>query len=244
VGKQSPRHTSVHLGRLTRLLLLQLGKNFLTGLFPESFSDLRKLEILYMNEHALTGNVPTMPSSMESMSIGFNFVTGTVTDFASLTSLIAIYLDSNLILGSIPESIFLSTTLISLQLRDNRIRRSLLISEVGNPVELELLDLLSNNMTGAIPSKIGLLTNLEHAFNGTIALQIGSLTRLNQLWLQSNQLSGSVPFKLSSLLSSKSIKLFARILPEKESKTLVIALLILTTSSCVGPYAASFAFLP
>jgi hypothetical protein len=59
--------------------MLQLGDNLLSGSFPESFSELRKLEWLYMDNAALTGNVPTLPSQ-EIMSIGFNFLTGTISE--------------------------------------------------------------------------------------------------------------------------------------------------------------------
>jgi hypothetical protein len=77
------------------------------------------------------------------------------------------------------------------------------------------LILSNNDLTGAIPSEIGLLKNLEflnlnsNSFNGTIASQLGLLTRLDQLRLQDNQLSGSVPVELSSLLLASSVKLFA-----------------------------------
>jgi hypothetical protein len=205
---------SSYLGRLTRLLSFELGDNLLTGSFPEFFSDLRKLEWLYMDNNFLTGSVPTMPS-LEVWSIGFNFLTGSISESStSLTNLKAIFLDSNLISGALPEFMVSSSTLTFFYLRDNLISGSLPANHVRNLVELKVLDLSSNAMTGAIPSEIGLLYNLEslhlhsNAFNGTIASQIGSLTRLKELQLQNNQLSGSVPLELSSLLFAKSIKLF------------------------------------
>jgi Leucine-rich repeat (LRR) protein len=206
---------SSFLGRLTRLLSLQLGENLLTGSFPESFLDLRKLEILYMDENTLTGSLPAMPSSIESISIGFNFLTGTISELASFTNLQAFFLDSNLLSGSIPESIFSSSTLTWFHLRDNRISGSIITNQAENLVALELLDLSSNDMTGSIPSEIGLFKNLEflylnsNSFNGTIASQFGLLTRLEQLRLQDNHLSGSVPMELSSLVYVTSVKLFA-----------------------------------
>jgi Leucine-rich repeat (LRR) protein len=41
------------LGKLTRLDTLELGENLLTGSFPESFSDLRKLQSMYMDDNRL-----------------------------------------------------------------------------------------------------------------------------------------------------------------------------------------------
>jgi hypothetical protein len=204
---------SSYLGRLTRLTSLQLGENLLTGSFPESFSDLRKLEWLYMDFNTLTGSVPTLPS-LELMSIGFNFLTGPITESTSLTSLLIIFLDWNLISGSIPESIFSSSMLKVFSLLGNQLSGSL-TSQLGDMVELAVLDLSDNDLTGAIPSEIGFLANLEqlhlasNAFNGTIVSQIALLTRLDQLELQDNQLSGSVPMELSSLLLATSVKLFA-----------------------------------
>jgi Leucine-rich repeat (LRR) protein len=196
------------------LTAFQLGENLLTGSFPESFSDLRKLEWLYMNDNALTGTVPTIPS-LEVMSIGVNFLTGTISESsASFTNLRWYGLEWNMITGSIPESIFSTSTLTWFSLWANQISGSV-TSKLGALVELENLDLSGNTMTGAIPSEIGLLNNMEYlfldsnAFNGTIPSQVGLLTRLNQLWLQTNQLSGSVPTELFSIRFPTSVKLFS-----------------------------------
>jgi hypothetical protein len=168
-----------------------------------------------MDFNALTGSVPTVIPSMESLAIAYNFLTGTISgSSASFSSLEAIVLEGNMISGSLPEAIFSSFPLTWCTLWGNQLSGSL-SRKLGDLVELELLDLSSNDLTGPIPSEIGLLNNLEflyldsNALNGTIASQIGLLTRLDQLRLQDNQLSGSVPMELSSLLFATSVKLFA-----------------------------------
>jgi hypothetical protein len=114
-----------------------------------------------------------------------------------------IQLDSNLLSGIIPESIY-SPKLEILSLWDNQISGSL-SNKIGRFVELELLDLSSNDLMGTIPSTIGSLSNLvnlhldQNAFTGTIPSEMGLLTRIRELSLRSNQLSGTVPVEFSSL---------------------------------------------
>jgi hypothetical protein len=199
------------LGKLTRLEILQLGENLLTGTLPESFSDLRKLQRLYMDYNELTGSIPTI-LSLESMSLSYNFLSGTIPDSDTFENLQRVYLNFNMISGSIPES-FLSPALDVLVLWDNSLSGSL-SSKIGDLVQMKLLDLANNDLSGTFPSEIGALYKLVglyldgNSFNGTIPSQMGLLTRLDELWLSDNQLSGTVPVELASL-SATSLKLFA-----------------------------------
>jgi hypothetical protein len=192
------------LGKLTRLNKLQLGVNYLTGTFPESVSDLPKLEHLYMSYNELTGTIPTF-SSIESMSFGFNYFTGTIADLGSSSNLRSVFLQFNFISGSIPRSFFSPTW-------DNQFSGSLSNELLESLEKLSYLDVSVNYMTGYIPSEIGLISNLEklyldsNSFSGTIPSQMQSLTRLSDLWLANNELIGKVPVELASLVTG-SLKL-------------------------------------
>jgi Leucine-rich repeat (LRR) protein len=199
-------------GKLTRLDLLQLGDNLLTGSFPESFADLRRLQYLHMSDNELTGSIPTI-LSLESMSLSYNFLSGTIPGSVTFENLRYSYLSFNMISGNIPES-FLSPTLEVLKLWETHINGSR-SSRIGDLVQMSQLDLSNNDLTGTIPSEIGKLIKLEslyldgNSFNGTIPSQMGLLTRLvDDLWLAGNQLSGTVPVELASL-SAASLTLFA-----------------------------------
>lgn len=67
------------------------------------------------------------------------------------------------------------------------------------------IQLAFNNLTGAIPSSLGSLTNLlwldlfVNQLSGAIPVSLGSLTNLQALFLSSNQLSGAIPESLGRL---------------------------------------------
>jgi Leucine rich repeat len=194
------------LGKLSQLQSLNLGENTLSGSLPESLFSLLKLEMLDLNENELTGSVPKLSSpSLEKLKLYTNFLTGTISDsdYDSLENMRSIQLDSNLLSGSIPESIY-SSKLEILSLWDNQISGSL-SNKIGRCAELNYLDLSTNDLTGTIPSAIRSLSNLEglyldqNAFTGTIPSDMGLLTRIRELSLQNNQLSGTVPVEFSSL---------------------------------------------
>jgi hypothetical protein len=59
------------------------------------------------------------------MSIGYNLLTGTISESASIADLQAIFLDGNMISGSIPESIFSASMLGFFHVRENQVSGSL-----------------------------------------------------------------------------------------------------------------------
>ena len=83
---------------------------------------------------------------------------------------------------------------------------------VENGVVTEL-SLGLNDLTGALPSEIGDLTNLErlnlsgNALSGEIPEEIGNLTRLEELWLTGNALSGEIPEEIGKLTSLRRLLL-------------------------------------
>ena len=83
---------------------------------------------------------------------------------------------------------------------------------VENGVVTEL-SLGLNDLTGALPSEIGDLTNLErlnlsgNALSGEIPEEIGNLTRLEELWLTGNALSGEIPSEIGKLTSLRRLLL-------------------------------------
>lgn len=80
-------------------------------------------------------------------------------------------------------------------------------SSIGDLTGLTSLSLSVNMLTGSIPSSIGNLTDLTALFlfdnqlSGTIPLSVWTLSDLGQLNLSNNQLTGSIPSDVQNLTS-------------------------------------------
>jgi Leucine-rich repeat (LRR) protein len=81
----------------------------------------------------------------------------------------------------------------------------LIPSELGNLSNLKGLYLHGNQLSGSIPSELGNLSNLQWLYlsnnqlSGLIPSELGNLSNLRLLNLRKNQLSGSIPQKLGNL---------------------------------------------
>jgi len=72
---------------------------------------------------------------------------------------------------------------------------------------------VSNQISGTIPSEIGLLPSLKFLFlygnqiSGTIPSEIGMMTSLTDLLLSDNQISGTIPSEIGLLASLEQLDL-------------------------------------
>ena len=80
-------------------------------------------------------------------------------------------------------------------------------SSLGNLSNLTVLNLHNNELTGAIPSSLGNLSNLTvwkldgNHLTGAIPSSLGNLSNLTVLGLSGNQLTGEIPAELGNLAS-------------------------------------------
>ena len=135
-----------------------------------------------------------------------NLVGSLPESLGNLTALVHVGLYSNSLSGSIPESIGNLIKLQTLYLYDNQLSGSIPVG-IGNLVDLTHLYLYNNQLTGSIPESIGNLTKLQilylhyNQLTGSIPASIGNLSSLTRLYLMRNQLSGSLPASLGNLTS-------------------------------------------
>ena len=79
---------------------------------------------------------------------------------------------------------------------------------------VSVIELINNNLVGAIPSSIGQLTNLirlrlqDNKLNGSIPSELGSLTKLVTLRLYNNELEGAIPHELTDLVNLLYLELY------------------------------------
>lgn len=152
------------IGLLTNLTTLDLENTLGRGSIPDTIGDCGALSTLRLADSLVTGSLPS--------SLG------------SLKKLVSLHVTSKLkLMGSIPESIGSLVSLRSLSLPFNAISGSI-PSSMAN-LELEILDLQSNRLTGVIPN----FAVLPHC----------------EVDLSRNQLSGHIPDGLAAQCSVVSL---------------------------------------
>ncbi|ONM13895.1 Leucine-rich repeat transmembrane protein kinase [Zea mays] len=200
------------LGNLTNLLSLALGSNNFNGTLPDELGKLTKLRQIYIDSNDFSGSLPSTLSQLKNLSILWasdNNFSGQIPDYlGSLTNLTQLRLQGNSFQGPIPTSLsnlvnlkklrigdivngssslsFIGnlTSLGELVLRNSIISDTLASVDFSNFVNLYLLDLSFNNITGQIPQSILNLTSLSYLFLGN------------------NSLSGSLPATKSPLVTN------------------------------------------
>lgn len=164
-----------------------------------------KLQVIDLSYNLLSGSVPSLGSltNLNRLLLRINMLQAG--DWAFLTSLTNcsqlswLLMDRNGLNGSLPKSVGnLSTNLERLNFEGNEISGKI-PAEIGNLVNLILLQMDENRLQGIIPSSLGNLRNLfilslsKNRLSGKIPTTIGNATQLNQLYLDDNILSGNIP---------------------------------------------------
>ncbi|CAL5079477.1 unnamed protein product [Urochloa decumbens] len=189
------------LGNLSKLEQLYIDSSGFSGPFPSTFSKLKKLRILRASDNDFTGKIPDYFGSMtnlEDLVLHGNSFEGPIP--ASLSNLTRL---TNLIVGDIVNGssslAFISnlTSSSTLILRNCKLFGNLGAVNISKLVNLILLDLSFNNITGQVPQSILTLDKLEFLFLGNNSLT-GSLpdvksASLKNLDFSYNQLTGRFP---------------------------------------------------
>ncbi|GMN40233.1 hypothetical protein TIFTF001_009455 [Ficus carica] len=171
------------LANMTGLIQLSLGDNpFDPAPFPTEVVSLTKLNLLYLANCSLQGEIPA--------GIG------------NLVELVNLELSQNNITGNIPTEIGKLTKLWQLELYDNRLTGKL-PAEMRNLTGLANFDASMNYLEGDL-SELRFLTNLvtlqlfENNFSGKVPAEFGEFKKLVNLSLYTNNLTGPLPQKLGS----------------------------------------------
>lgn len=176
----------------SRLKVLDIGMNGLSGPIPMKMGNLKQLQRL-----DFSGN----PLGSESTGLSF------LDSLTNCTNLMILHLNGNNHRGILPRSVTnLSTELISLRLDGNYISGGIPES-IGELTNLQGLYLSRNNFTGGIPPSIGGLSSLyvlemqENMLDGVIPGSLGKCSRLSRLDLSHNRLTGVIPVKILGISS-------------------------------------------
>ena len=188
------------LSALTGLTTLHLSNNQFTGPIPANLPT--GLTLLWLRDNQFTESIPTLPTGLTSLDLRDNQLTGPIPNLP--TSLIHLHLDNNRLSERIPTT--LPTGLTLLHLSNNRLTGP--IPALSALTSLTELLLRHNQLTGPIPN-LSTLTRLTTLWlqdnqlgtneNGEqIATPLDNLasklpTSLTLLYLNNNQLTGSIP---------------------------------------------------
>ncbi|KAL3500027.1 hypothetical protein ACH5RR_039120 [Cinchona calisaya] len=178
------------LSNASGLIKISIGDNALTGPIPLNLGSLQELQVLHLGHNPLGID--------KSNDISF------ISSLTNCTNLRVLSLSRIQIGGIIPNAIAnLSTKLTSLWLNDNIISGTL-PSGIGNLISLSYLDVRNNSLSSTIPDSLERLTNLqelylsENSFTGEIPSSIGYISGLQILTLDQNMLTGGIPISLSN----------------------------------------------
>uniref|UniRef100_M4CMT7 Leucine-rich repeat-containing N-terminal plant-type domain-containing protein n=2 Tax=Brassica campestris TaxID=3711 RepID=M4CMT7_BRACM len=210
-GILKPNSSLFDLHHLRRLDLS--GNNFTSSALPSGFSNLSRLEVLYLSSNGFIGQVPSSFSNLSQLSyldLSNNELTGSFDLVRNLSKLSFLDLSSNHFSGTLnpSSSLFEFHNLIYLNLADNNLVSSSIPSEFGNLNRLEFLSLSNNGLHGQLPSSFGNLSrlkllNLQHSeLTGTLE-PISKLINLQQLDLSFlNYINYPIDLNLFSSLRS------------------------------------------
>lgn len=233
------------LSNLTQLTRLGLSRNTFSGKIPDSIGSLSSLEEMYLDSNQLEGSVPDSFNglvSLKRLEIQSNKLTGELPDLGSLKnlyfldasnnaisgylpktfppSLVQISMRSNMIQGTIPQSLQYLRYLQVLDLSHNKLTDSVPYFLFTNP-SLQQLTLSFNSFTSVqSPSNLGTQSELiavdlsNNELQGWLPPFLPLMPKLSALSLEKNKFSGMIPtqYALKTVLPGSGIAPFARLL--------------------------------
>ena len=171
---------------------INLFRNNVTGVLPESITELKYLTHLNLAFNGITGVLPleiTKLTQLKVLKLEMNRIKGELpTNIGEMKSLQELTAFNNFLSGNLPESL-------------------------GDLKNLKILNLSSNNFKGQIPNSLGSLGNLEslglfeNALDGSIPAEMGMLSNLKELVLANNQLGGTIPIEIAQLSSLRILQI-------------------------------------
>ncbi|XP_051195024.1 receptor-like protein 2 [Lolium perenne] len=198
------------ISKLTNLVILDLGGNFLSGNIPGSIGDLRRL-----GHNNMSGELPTALSNctnLVTVDLKTNMFSGELSkvNFSNLSNLKKIDLLRNHFTGNIPDSLYSCSKLTALRLSHNNFHGQL-SERIDNLKSLSFLSLVNNSLTDITRTIriLGKSQSLTTLFIGLNFLHetmpeddnIDGFQNLKVLSISDCSLSGKIPHWLSNLTS-------------------------------------------
>ncbi|KAL6614963.1 hypothetical protein ACP70R_037233 [Stipagrostis hirtigluma subsp. patula] len=192
----------------TSLERLSLSHNQIFGPVPEKISNLIGLQTLALEYNSLSGPLPSsmgMLHNLQYLSLSTNNLGGDIRLIGNFTQLVYLYIENNFFNGSIPITLGNLESLVEFNLSRNNFTGRIPSELLNVPSLAHLVDFSYNLLEGPIPPEIGNLKSVSFFYadsnqlSGEIPSTIGECQLLQNLFLQNNFLSGTLPQLLSGL---------------------------------------------
>ncbi|XP_058111619.1 putative receptor-like protein kinase At3g47110 [Magnolia sinica] len=217
IGKS---HDLIFLDSLTNcssLRVLQVGNNHLSGVLPDSISNIStQLTSLTLRDNKIFGSIPSGIQNLVGLTVldmRYNFLTGTIPiGIGKLNQARKLFFDANELSGQIPSSLGNISQLWVLGLSENNLSGSI-PSTLGNCINLQSLYLYSNKFSSSLPKPLFMFPSLielyigNNSFTDSLPLEVGYSKTLLALNVSNNKLSGEIPSSLGNCLSLEYLSL-------------------------------------
>ncbi|XP_020081931.1 LRR receptor-like serine/threonine-protein kinase GSO1 [Ananas comosus] len=179
------------------LEVIDLSYNQIKGKLPLSLNRVM-LRYLNLSSNQFEGPLPALPQTPTVLDLSNNFFTGPIPN-STLSSLEYLLLSNNSFDGNVPVSLCESTSLIVLDISNNKLSGEIPPCLGMLQDQLFVLDTMNNNLSGQIPASLGKQTDLSilnlrnNSLSGEIPSSLQYCTELIILDLGYNNFSGTIP---------------------------------------------------
>ncbi|XP_058110944.1 probable LRR receptor-like serine/threonine-protein kinase At3g47570 [Magnolia sinica] len=190
--------------KLPDLIIIYVAMNQLTRLIPCSLSNASTIEEADFSRNSFSGRIPILGNLPRILVLNFEFNhlvsdgpdgLDFITSLSNSRRLKTFSVGTNRLTSRLPSSITnLSRTLLELEMEYNQIEGTL-PDEIGNLVNLTMLSVRYNSLSGRIP-----LTSDNHV-TGSIPETLANCRHLRSLDLFANGLEGTIPKEIFSIPS-------------------------------------------
>ncbi|KAG2696238.1 hypothetical protein I3760_07G048900 [Carya illinoinensis] len=157
---------------LSGMMTFDIGNNMMSGTIPSWIGYIIMVGgALVMTNNSFEGHIPCGLHSRLLIDLSYNSLSGPLPSCLDEQS--NVLLQGNKLTGSIPKALFNSSSLVTLDVRENNLSGTIPI-EISTLSNLRILLLGGNNLSGMIPNqacllkKIGIMDLSRNSFSGTI----------------------------------------------------------------------------
>ncbi|KAG2725029.1 hypothetical protein I3760_01G048100 [Carya illinoinensis] len=216
----------------SQLSYLDISQNDISGAIPKGLiGNNTNLGTLVMANNSFYGQIPCELSATGTLDLSHNLFTGSLPVCLNLPKIKHLYLQGNKFIGSIPKVLFNSSSLLTLDMRDNSFSGLfvgldwVIYTYKGNflqksfeiyqnfryddaEVEIEFVTKYRPlSYKGSVLAKMFGLDLSCNNLTGGIPLELGQITSIIALNLSYNQLDGTIPKNFSNLALLESLDL-------------------------------------